>query len=525
MELRVRTAGLLDLRNPNILGGYLMFSIPVALGLALAEQDVRLRLLFWGGFFLNAFTLVASFTRGAWVGGAVAVVTVAFIATRHGARLLKTDAIPAAAAGVFAAVLLFVQSRIEYFDRILPIVQSGATRLAETEGGGSGRIMIWQAAVSAVRDRPVLGHGSDSFRFVFPRFKPAEYVRVSENVADSPHNYPLQLAVGSGVLGALLFYAAMGWAALRSTPLVFRRTDDPRRIVYGAFWAAAAGYIASLLFGLSLPGVSFLLWMAVAVLLAPTASVTTLRAPAWGMPVAYALLAILLIGALLQAPVLRADNAYLHAVRPDAGSAAPVAAAEAVRLNPLNHSYREHLGFSHLNEAIRQLSEAEKAAATGRSPVTYLQAAERSLSAGERTMKETIDWNPDDYSTHEYLASLYNLRGDLLGDTADFTRAIEIAERGRVLDPYAVAIRAEQAYALRALGRPDEAIVLLRGSLEILPGHARTALLLAATYEEQGAPDPALEVLREADAANPEQKALEDAIDLIESGGSLLGEQ
>jgi hypothetical protein len=80
--------------NPNILGGFLTFSIPIALGLALAEKDTRLRMLFWGGFFLNVFVLVASFTRAAWIGGAVALVFTAIIAFRHGARVTRLDAFP-----------------------------------------------------------------------------------------------------------------------------------------------------------------------------------------------------------------------------------------------------------------------------------------------------------------------------------------------------------------------------------------------------------------------------------------------
>jgi hypothetical protein len=382
--------------------------------------------------------------------------------------------------------------------------------------------MIWRATLSAIAERPILGYGSDSLRLVFPQHKTVEYVRLTDNVADSPHNYPLQLAFGGGVLAALLFYATLAWTAVRSAQLVFGRTEDSNRIVYGSFWAACAGYVANLMFGLSLPGVTFLLWMSMAILLAPTTASVSIRAPRWGEAAAVGLALACAVGVILQVPVVRADRAYLQASRADADSAAPEAAAEAVRLNPLNHAYREHWGFSYLNEALRQLDEAEKAAAAGRSPQTFLQAAERALVAGGRTISDTVSWTPSDSANYQYLATLYNLRADLVGDPQDFERAIETAEAAREIDPLAVAIRFEHAYALRALGRVDEAVVELEENLEILPGHDRSALLLAGIYEDAGDRNAALIVLREANAARPDQPAIVEAVKLLEGGGSLL---
>jgi len=42
--------------------------------------------------------------------------------------------------------------------------------------------------------------GADTFRLVFPQFKPFAYVRDagSSSVADNAHSYPLQLATGIG---------------------------------------------------------------------------------------------------------------------------------------------------------------------------------------------------------------------------------------------------------------------------------------------------------------------------------------
>ncbi len=43
--------------NPDLLGGFLMFSLPIALGLALAEEKLWMRLVYWVGFGINVFVL------------------------------------------------------------------------------------------------------------------------------------------------------------------------------------------------------------------------------------------------------------------------------------------------------------------------------------------------------------------------------------------------------------------------------------------------------------------------------------
>ncbi len=73
----------------------------------------------------------------------------------------------------------------------------------------------------------MLGWGADTFRLVFPKFKPLEYVRDAggNSVADNAHNYPLQLASGVGIPGMLLLYGVFVWAGVRSFRTVFGRCE------------------------------------------------------------------------------------------------------------------------------------------------------------------------------------------------------------------------------------------------------------------------------------------------------------
>ena len=168
-----------------------------------------------------------AFTRGAWIGGAVGVVLVGIVAWRHRVRMRRLDWIPA---GVSAALGVGIIWRslsnpnevMNFGKRLASIFEFGS-------GSGQTRTEIWQAGFAAIKEQPILGWGADTFRLVFPRFKPVEYVRDAGggSVADNAHNYPLQLASGVGIPGMVMMYGIFVWAGVRSFKTVFGRSCDP----------------------------------------------------------------------------------------------------------------------------------------------------------------------------------------------------------------------------------------------------------------------------------------------------------
>ena len=210
--------------NPDLLGGFLMFSLPITLGLVLSEDKLSMRIVYWLGFAINVWCWIVAFTRGAWIGGLVSIPLVVFIAFRHRAQFFKIDWIPVGAitalgAGIIGASLKNPNEVMNFASRFKSILDFQG-------GSGKTRTEIWQAALGAVQDRPIFGFGPDTFRLIFPKYKPVEYVADAgyRSVADNVHNYPLQLAAGIGIVGALMLYGIMAWAAIRSAPLVFTRS-------------------------------------------------------------------------------------------------------------------------------------------------------------------------------------------------------------------------------------------------------------------------------------------------------------
>ena len=493
--------------NPDILGGFLMFTVPVSLVLAFFEKRPVLRVLLWAAFALNLFVLVVSFTRGAWVGGLVGLAFAGFVAFRHGARFTRIDAIPALVSGALLAVLLRVQ-HLAGADVEMGIVQFGAYRLTAGDAGGIGaRLLIWKAAIAAIAERPLLGFGPDTFRFVFGIYKPLEYVRtISANVADSPHSYPLQMAVGVGVVGAVLLYYIFARVAVGSGASVFRSSVVPERAVLGSLWAGCAGYIAYLFFGLSVPGVAFLLWLAMAALMAPSAKSVDVQPARNGGGVAVVVIALGVTLIALQVPVVRADAAYLQANK-RTNSNAPEDALEAVRLNPFVVEYRYQVPFTYTNRALGLLSAAGSSALDPAS----LARVRDDMEAAEAGFESAIEFCPDYYPSYRHFATLLNISGDVFGGTGH-ERAAEIARRGKRLDPSASAIRLELAYALQATGKADEAIAELEDSLIDVPGDVGSAVTLAELYVGSGDTTAALRVLEAANNVNPDQPELLDAI-------------
>jgi len=502
--------------NPDLLGGFLIFSVTVALGLALFEQRLAWRLVYWAGFGLNGLALIVAFTRGAWIGGAVSLALLGVIAWRQRVPMRRLDWAPA---GVSVAVAVGVVWRslsnpnevMNFSKRLASIFQFGG-------GSGQTRTEIWQAAVAAIKERPVLGWGADTFRLVFPKFKPVEYVRDAggASVADNVHDYPLQLASGIGIPGALMFYGIFAWAGVRSFRTVFRRSSDPTRIILGAFWAAAAGYLVQLLFGLSVTGSAFLLWIALAVVLAPTARLVEVRAPRWGTVAGLVVLAVVALGVGYQGVYILADNAYLKAQTAPSLTERTAGALRAVKLNPLNTLYRGNVGLAYLAEVRAYLQAGNQAQQNGEDTAQYATAVRQRFADAEAALKDAIAFVPDEYDNYVALADLYNVGGASL-DKGLYQKAIAVAKQGLAVEPFGTAIRVQLAQSLLATGKTAEAVKLLEYTVRIDPKGGMAALMLAQVYQQQGKTAEALAVLRSVDALAPGQPGVFETIMKLEA--------
>lgn len=490
--------------NPDLLGGFLMFSLPIALALALAEDHKWVRMIYWAGFGVNAYVWIVAFTRGAWIGGAVGIALMIVVAWRHSTKLSPWDWALAGltgAAGVFAIVRSMSNP-----NEVMNFGARFASILQFNQGSGLTRTEIWQAAISAITHSPlrfIFGWGADTFRLIFPKFKPMEYTRDAGflSVADNVHNYPLQLAAGIGVVGVILVYGILTWSAVRSAKTVFAKSSDPNRVLLGGFWVACAAYLTQLMFGLSVTGNSFLLWASLGVVLAPSAVAYDVKAKDWGMIGATFLLVLAASGVFYQFVLMRADYAYLMSNVGSSGADRTAQAKLAVKLNPFNDMYRAEVGMSYRQEMIDAANGMVQAQQSGQDPSPYLPAVKEKFDLSVASLKETIEFVPYEYDNYVFLTSVYNIGGSLI-DPKYYQDAIEWGKKGIEIEQYGPAIRTEYSRALLATGQTQEGIKQLKYAWDMDHAHSEAATLLAQEYTKQGRIAEAIALLKQAQAAN-----------------------
>lgn len=450
--------------NPDLLAGFLAFGTFVTLGLALAERRKGWRFVYWAILLMNSAVVITAYSRSIWVGFVVGMAVMILFAVRQSSHLKGADyGFLGATAVATSAYIIKSLSRND-------AVTNFASRLTSifqfNDGSSLTRFEIWQAALGAIKDRPIFGFGPDTFRLVFRRYAPTAYAQDAGylSVADNVHNYILQMAAGVGIVGCALYYAMAFWIAAISFKLGFTpyTKDDSisqsGRLVYGGLWSACLAYMVHLFFGLSLPGCTFLLFVFMGCLVAPLAHERDVK------PVGFAP-AALVAGALVVAVVsvftMRlyiADYSYIKgdsAARSNDPVGAVANYKRATELNPYNDRYKTEyfsssatLAFQALQAAQnKQMSQAE---------------AQKYLADAERIGAETIAFMPWEYDNYSMIALFDAQVAESTGNKAYFDKAIKLVEPQIKITPSGLALRYAYARALAGVGRTSEAIEQLK---------------------------------------------------------------
>ncbi|HEX9094358.1 MAG TPA: O-antigen ligase family protein, partial [Coriobacteriia bacterium] len=386
-------------------------------------------------------------------------------------------------------------------------------------GSALTRFEIWSAALRAIRERPIFGWGADTFRLVFPMTKPLAYTKDAGylSVADNVHDYPLQLGSAIGVPGFLLLYGLFGWVLYQGLPNAFSRGRGADRLIVTGFWAAALGYIVHLMFGLSVTGSTVFLWLALALILAPTATVSEHQPRSWGPAVAVLTAATLAFASVFNVVYIVADNYYLKAqFGRQSGSADPLQDIQtAIRLNPFNDMYRSQLGQVYQEQMSGWVSQARTQQGQGQDTAESLRNARSSFDLAEAALLDAIDFVPTEYDNYVFLAALYNQAGSYF-DPIYFDKAVATADKGIKVEPFGPAIRFQKALGLLSAGRTDEGIKVLEGTITMDPAYSDPISVLGDAYAKAGRLADArkqYEALLKLSPANTQAKQAIDQID------------
>lgn len=363
----VRVFGTLG--HPNMLGAYLLMTVPLAAWLATRSRSGIERAM-WSLLVTASLIVIATtLSRGAWIGLVAAVLAWLLLGARaRGGRsasprpLHRTRRIPGtvtlSVVALAAAAVLMARS---------PMGGTLATRVRQIASLNApttqSRLHIWRAGWRMARDHPALGVGLDAFGVAFPRYRTSAYWRIEwGKTPNKAHNEPLQILATQGVSGgiaALLVVVLAGLSIWRAT----RAPDPAVRMGAAAAGASLVGFAVQNLANFTVVALGTLTaallgWLSTAV----ATSVPERReagsrgrhatAPAWtylaaAFPVAY------LFAQLVVLPI-RAQIYEKEAISAPIGSPARAFALKrAAALAPWDSRYEDRLGVSLLEQAGR----------------------------------------------------------------------------------------------------------------------------------------------------------------------------
>ncbi|HEU4371124.1 MAG TPA: O-antigen ligase family protein [Methylomirabilota bacterium] len=195
-----------EVGEPNTFGGYLLFMIAIAAGVALETRRIRVRAIALGLVGLMGLPFVFTLSRASYLGVVPALLVLAWF-TRQRRFMVGLVLVLAVCSPLLAATLpSAVSKRVLY--TFEPEKGQATVRVGRVafDPSTSARLISFRTAIEGWLKRPILGYGVTGFGFM-----DAQYARVLVETG----------AVGLAAFGWLV------WTLLRSSGDAFRHLTEP----------------------------------------------------------------------------------------------------------------------------------------------------------------------------------------------------------------------------------------------------------------------------------------------------------
>ena len=185
------------LGNPNLLAGYLLPIVPLAVVAVFRWQGLGQKVFAAVTCLLSATAVLFTYSRGGWLGLLAAMAVLVFLLLLRGTAEwppLWRRLVPLGV--LFAGGVLVVIAATQ-----LEPIRTRVVSLVAGRGGSSNnfRINVWLAAVEMIQDRPWLGigPGNNAFNSIYPLYQQPKFNALSA------YSVPPELMVEMGVPGLL----------------------------------------------------------------------------------------------------------------------------------------------------------------------------------------------------------------------------------------------------------------------------------------------------------------------------------
>ena len=248
------------LGNPNLLAGYLVPILPLAVIALMRWQGLWPRLLALASLSSGLAAALFTYSRGGWIGLLLALASLGLLLllrqTRHLGPLMRRLLPPLVISAVIVALVL---AAVKIEPLRIRLLSMAAGR---EDSSNNFRINVWMSALQMIQARPWLGigPGNSAFNLIYPLFQQPRFTALSA------YSVPLELAVETGIpgliagLGLLISSLRIGWQQLRRELLLSLPAIGAMAAVIGL---AGHGLVDTIFFR---PEVQLSGWLALATL-------------------------------------------------------------------------------------------------------------------------------------------------------------------------------------------------------------------------------------------------------------------
>lgn len=518
----VMTIGVLQVVNPQLLlnqgsdrvastlgnsiyvGGYGLFLFFVGLLLFLKEKNSVWRAVHALCAGMAILGLFYSGTRGSFLGLIVgAAVTLAL----YSIFLKEHQRVRHVLWGVSALALLVFG--ILFFNRQSAFVQNIPTigRVFSTSWESvktSPRFLAWGIAVESWKERPIFGWGPNNFFYAYNQHynpKALEY-GYGETWFDNAHNIILNTLSVQGLFGVVSYLLIYITAVLMLVKGYRNQTINREVFIIGVAFLVSHLVQNITVFENPTSYLYFMFWLAmITSLTRPKMQAIEGENKLVGAPALASVgLVVLVVGVVFNVQPARANTATLRTLR--AFNTNPVAAIPTLK-ETLN------LSSPHVDDIRNDMSHQAIPLIQNYHKTIGLEKSGELLDIFEEALQKNLLLHPRDIRVHLTLNQLYSVRLSITNDARWLVKSEMIGEESLKYSPRRQQIRYGLSTIKLQLGKVQEAVELLEGSLKDDPKIVESYLRLAVAYNIAGQPEKAKETLvavrRDAVALSPEE--------------------
>lgn len=209
--------------NPNVLAAYLVLTLPLILAKHSSAETSKGRLLGFISVVMVLTCIILTWSRGAWLAAIISILIFAIVKSRKSLKALFV-------VGLTLPAFPFILPA-NVLDRFLSIGSVGDTSILY-------RIYTWRGSLSAIKDYFLcgIGYGNAAYSEIYP-----QYAYAGIEAAEHTHNLFLQILLGLGVFGLLIFLTVIFLFAQKNLEFFNKTPSNKIKLMALSAFSAVCG--------------------------------------------------------------------------------------------------------------------------------------------------------------------------------------------------------------------------------------------------------------------------------------------